>query len=147
MNMAIVWPAFALVALTFVVVLRLARQRFAAARAGRVDPRYYKVFKGEGEPEDVAATARNLLNLYEMPTLFYAGVAIAFAAGESGALLVALAWAYVALRYLHSTIHLTRNKVLWRFRAFAASLFVLLAFWATLGWQLATGGGVAAAGG
>jgi hypothetical protein len=82
-----------------------------------------------------------------MPTLFYAGVAIAFAAGESGALLVALAWAYVALRYLHSTIHLTRNKVLWRFRAFAASLFVLLAFWATLGWQLATGGGVAAAGG
>jgi hypothetical protein len=146
MTLAIVWPAFALVALTLAVVLRLARQRFAAARAGRVDPRYYKVFKGEGEPEDVAATARNLLNLYEMPTLFYAGVAIAFAAGKSGTLLVALAWAYVALRYLHSAIHLTRNKVLWRFRAFAASLVVLLAFWAALGWQLATGTGVAAAG-
>lgn len=142
--MAIVWPAFALVALTFAVVLRLARQRFAAARAGRVDPRYYKVFKGEGEPEDVAATARNLLNLYEMPTLFYAGIALAFAAGRSGTLLVALAWAYVALRYLHSAIHLTRNKVVWRFRAFAASLFVLLAYWAALGWQLATGNGVAA---
>jgi hypothetical protein len=146
MTLAIVWPAFALVALTLAVVLRLARQRFAAARGGRVDPRYYKVFKGEGEPEDVAATARNLLNLYEMPTLFYAGVAIAFAAGKSGTLLVALAWAYVALRYLHSAIHLTRNKVLWRFRAFAASLVVLLAFWAALGWQLATGTGVAAAG-
>lgn len=142
--MAIVWPAFALVALTFGVVLRLARQRFAAARAGRVDPRYYKVFKGEGEPEDVAATARNLVNLYEMPTLFYAGVAIALAAGRSGTLLVALAWAYVALRGLHSVIHLTSNKVLWRFRAFAASLVVLLAFWASLGWQLATGSGVSA---
>jgi hypothetical protein len=146
MTVAIVWPAFALVALTLAVVLRLARQRFAAARAGRVDPRYYKVFRGEGEPEDVAATARNLVNLYEMPTLFYAGVAIAFAAGRSGTLLVALAWTYVALRCLHSAIHLTRNKVLWRFRAFAASLVVLLAFWAALGWQLATGTGVAAAG-
>lgn len=144
--MSIVWPAFALVALTLAVVLRLARQRFAAARAGRVDPRYYKIFRGEGEPTDVAATARNLINLHEMPTLFYAGIAIAFAAGRSGTLLVALAWAYVALRYLHSAIHLTTNKVIWRFRAFAASMFVLLAFWGVLGWQLATGTGLAAAG-
>lgn len=144
--MSIVWPAFVLAALTFAVVLRLARQRFAAARAGRVDARYYKVFRGEGEPEEIAATARNLLNLYEMPTLFYAGVALAFAAGRSGALLVTLAWAYVALRYLHSAIHLTTNRVLWRFRVFAASTFVLIAFWAALGWDLATGGGPAAAG-
>ena len=82
--MAIVWPAFALVALTLFSVARLARMRFAAARAGRVDPRYYKVFKGEGEPPELAATSRNVTNLYEMPTLFYAGTAIAFAAGESG---------------------------------------------------------------
>lgn len=141
--MLILWPAFALVALTLAVVLRLARQRFAAARAGRVDPRYYKVFKGEGEPPEVAATARNLLNLYEMPTLFYAGVAIAFAAGRSGPLLVGLAWVYVALRYLHSAIHLTSNKVLWRFRVFATSWLVLLVFWAVLGWQLAAGAGPA----
>lgn len=144
--MSIVWPAFALVALTLAVVFRLARQRFAAARAGRVDPRYYKIFRGEGEPVDVAATARNLINLYEMPTLFYAGIAIAFAAGRSGTLLVALAWGYVALRYVHSAIHLTTNKVIWRFRAFAASTLVLLAFWGALGWQLATGTGLAAAG-
>lgn len=145
--MAIIWPAFALVALTLMVVMRLARQRFAAARAGRVDPRYYKVFKGEGEPEDVAATARNLSNLYEMPTLFYAGVAIAFAGGQTGPLLVALAWTYVGLRCVHTAIHLTSNKVLWRFRAFAASLFVLLAFWAVLGWRLAADAAPPAAGG
>ena len=144
--MSIVWPAFALVALTLAVVFRLARQRFAAARAGRVDPRYYKVYRGEGEPADVAVTSRNLSNLYEMPTLFYAGIAIAFAAGRSGGLLVALAWTYVALRYEHSAIHLTTNKVIWRFRVFAASMFVLLTFWAALGWQLATGTGLAAPG-
>jgi hypothetical protein len=130
---AILWPAFALFALTMISVARLARMRFAAARAGRVDPRYYKVFKGEGEPPELAAASRNLVNLYEMPTLFYAGTAFAFAAGESGALLVALGWAYVALRFAHTAVHLTTNKVLWRFRAFLASWIVLFAYWAVLG--------------
>lgn len=130
---AILWPAFALFALTMFSVARLARMRFAAAKAGRVDPRFYKVFKGEGEPPELAATSRNVLNLYEMPTLFYAGTAIAFAAGEAGAILVALGWAYVALRFAHSAIHVTSNKVLWRFRAFFASWVVLLAYWAALG--------------
>ncbi len=136
--MQILWPAFALVALTLVIVMRLARLRFAAVKAGRVDPRFYKVFRGDGEPEEVAATARNLLNLYEMPTLFYAGTAIAYAAGQSGALLVTLAWSYVALRFLHSAIHLGLNKVLWRFRVFAASWLVLLAFWVALAVGLVT---------
>lgn len=137
--MSIVWPAFALVALTLLVVMRLARQRFAAVRAGRVDPRFYKLFRGADEPDDVAAIARNLNNLFEMPTLFYAGTAIAFAGQVAGTPLVALGWTYVALRYLHTAIHLTSNKVLWRFRVFALSLLVLLAYWIVLGVSLARG--------
>jgi hypothetical protein len=139
--MAVVWPAFALFALTMLQVARLARLRFAAAGAGRVDPRYYKVFKGEGEPPELAAVSRNVVNLYEMPTLFYAGTAIALAAGQSGALLAGLGWAYFALRCAHTAIHVTSNKVLWRFRAFAASWLVLLAYWAVLGASLARAGG------
>ncbi len=144
--MAILWPAFALFALTAIVVLRLARLRFAAVAGGRVDPRFYKIFRGDGEPEEVAAVARNLNNLFEAPTLFYAGTAIAFAAGEAGMLLVALGWTYVVLRVLHSAIHLSTNRVLWRFRAFALSWLILLAYWAVLGVQLATAGNSAAPG-
>jgi hypothetical protein len=144
---AILWPAFALFALTMFAVLRLARMRFAAARAGRVDPRFYKVFRGEGEPQELAAVTRNVVNLYEMPTLFYAGTAIAFAAGQSAPPLVALGWAYVALRYLHSVIHMTTNKVRWRFRVFAVSWLVLAAYWVLLGTALAQSGGGQAAGG
>ncbi|HKX59318.1 MAG TPA: MAPEG family protein [Steroidobacteraceae bacterium] len=102
-------------------------------------PRFYKVFKGDGEPPELAATSRNVVNLYEMPTLFYAGTTIAFAAGESGRLLVGLGWAYVALRALHSAIHVTNNKLMWRFRAFFASWVVLLAYWAVLGAAIARG--------
>lgn len=144
--MVILWPAFALFALTAIVVLRLARLRFAAVAGGRVDPRFYKIFRGDGEPEEVAAVARNLNNLFEAPTLFYAGTAIAFAAGEAGVLLVALGWTYVVLRVLHSAIHLSTNRVLWRFRAFALSWLILLAYWAVLGVQLATAGNSAAPG-
>jgi len=130
---AILWPAFALVALTLASVARLARMRFAAAKAGRVDPRYYKVFRGDGEPPELAAQTRNLINLYEMPTLFYAGTAIAFAAGLAGPLMVGLGWAYVACRVAHTAVHLTNNKVMWRFRSFLASWLVLLAYWVVLG--------------
>ncbi|MGH8129526.1 MAG: MAPEG family protein [Steroidobacteraceae bacterium] len=145
--MAILWPAFALFALTMIVVLRLARMRFAAASAGRVDPRFYKSFRGDGEPEEVAVVSRHLINLYEMPTLFYAGTAIAFAAGQASALLVSLGWAYVAFRLAHSAIHLSTNKVRWRFRAFAASWLVLLAYWIVLGVELTAAGGALAAAG
>jgi len=130
---AVVWPAFVLFALTMLSVARLARMRFAAAKAGSVDPRFYKVFKGEGEPPELAAASRNVVNLYEMPTLFYAGTALAFAAGESGTALVALGWAYVLLRVLHTAIHVTSNKVIWRFRAFLLGWFVLFAYWSVLG--------------
>jgi hypothetical protein len=145
--MAIAWPAFALFALTAIVMLRLARLRFAAVKAGRVDPRFYWVFRGDGEPEEVAAVARNLNNLYEAPVLFYAGTAIALAAGEAGVLLASLGWAYVALRLAHSAIHLTTNRVLWRFRAFAASWLVLIAYWVVLGSGLATAAGLPAVAG
>jgi hypothetical protein len=130
--MAILWPAFALFALTMLVVFRLGSLRWRAVRRRQVDPRFYKIYRGDGEPEDVAVVSRHLVNLYEAPTLFYVGTAIAFAAGATGTLLVALGWAYVVARLLHSVIHLGSNDVLWRFRAFALSWLVLLSYWVVL---------------
>ena len=119
--MAILWPAFALFTLTMLVVSRLATLRWRAVGRRQVDPRFYKIYRGEGEPEEVAVVSRHLVNLYEAPTLFYVATAIAFTAGFAGTLLVALGWTYVGLRLLHSFIHLGSNDVLWRFRAFALS--------------------------
>ena len=42
---------------------------------------------------------------------------------------LALAWAYVALRAIHSVIHLSYNKVTHRLLAYATSNVVLAAFW------------------
>jgi len=47
-------------------------------------------------------------------------------------LLLGLAWAYVALRLLHSFIHVGYNKVMHRFNVFALSALVLLVMWVLL---------------
>jgi hypothetical protein len=136
--MQILWPAFALFALTMFAVFRLGMMRWRAVIRREVDPRYYRIFRGDGEPEEVAVISRHVRNLFEMPTLFYAGTAIAFAAGQSGPALVTLGWGYVGLRLLHSFIHLGPNDVLWRFRVFALSWLVLMAYWAVLAVALGT---------
>lgn len=135
--MAIIWPAFFLFALTAFVVFRLGMLRWRAVRRRQVDPRFYKVYRGDGEPEDIAVVSRHLVNLYEAPTLFYAATAIAFAAGLAGNLLVVTGWAYFGLRLVHSCIHLGSNDVLWRFRVFALSWLALLAYWTAIAVELA----------
>jgi hypothetical protein len=134
--MAILWPAFVLFALTTIVIFRLATLRWHAVRGRRVDPRFYKIYRGDGEPEEVAVVSRHLVNLYEAPTLFYAATAFAFAAGIAATPLVALGWTYVGLRLVHSGIHLGSNDVLWRFRVFALSWLALVAYWAVLAFEL-----------
>lgn len=136
--MRILWPAFAMFALTACVVVRLGMQRAAALKTGRVNLGFYRLYRDGKEPEDIAATARHFINLFEAPVLFYAGVIIAHVTGQTGAVLVALAWGYVAARCVHTYIHLGPNDVLWRFRVYGVSWLLLAAFWAGLGLALAT---------
>ena len=55
-------------------------------------------------------------------------------APEGPARIVALAWIYVASRFVHSFIHITYNRVMHRFWVFAFSTLALLAIWVRLGW-------------
>ena len=73
--------------------------------------------------------SRHVTNLLEVPLLFYVISIIAFVTDVTGALVVSLCWGYVALRYVHSFVHLTSNRVILRFRIFGLSLLVLMAIW------------------
>lgn len=77
---------------------------------------------------DVQA-ADNYKNLSEAPTLFYALCATAMATGYVPDWLVVCAWIFVALRYLHSFIHCTYNKVMHRFPVFLTGLTLLTGSW------------------
>lgn len=127
--MAILYPTFALAALTFFCVFRLGYLRFSAVRRGEIDHRFFRSYRDYEEPENLRILSRHVVNLHEAPVLFYAISLIAYVTETLSTLILALAWIYVALRYAHSYVHLTSNIVLYRFRLFAASHVLLAVLW------------------
>lgn len=78
-------------------------------------------------PREVQWKAHNYNHLHEAPTVFYA-VALALALiGQGDGLNATIAWAYVALRVIHSIFQATVNKVMPRFALFALSSLCLMA--------------------
>jgi len=130
---ALLLPLLAQVLLTFVVMVRMYNSRVAEFKAKGIHPDSVKTRQTFREKvTDSAHIADNFSNLFEMPVLFYVAILLAMSLLVADPVLVALAWLYVALRIVHSTIHTTYNKVMHRFYAFAASALVLLAIWVRL---------------
>ena len=128
-ELSLVYPMLALVLLTSGVLIVLFRSRVRMVRAGLAPVSYFRVFQGSPEPEFAAKPARHFTNLFEAPTLFYVACLTAMVAGVTGTAVVALAWGYVAMRYLHTYIHLGSNRVRHRMRVYFASWLFLVILW------------------
>jgi hypothetical protein len=138
-NAAIFWPMFALVLLTAMVLVRLFRSRVRAVRSGSVTTAYFRAFQGGVEPEASVVLARHFTNLFEAPTLFYVACITAMALHAVSPATVVLAWLYVLARAAHSIVHLGRNRLKYRIRAYFTSWLILLALWIELAVRIATG--------
>lgn len=79
----------------------------------------------------ISAPADNFRNQLKLPVLFYVLVLL----GPQDPVQVGLAWTFVGLRYLHALIHVTVNRVTWRFVAYAAGAAALWAGWARFALQ------------
>lgn len=134
------YPMLAMALLTFVVGYVMYRRRFAEIRRKRVRVQTVATSAGMSAALEDTAAADNFRNLFETPVLFYAGMLVVYAAQLAAPAYVALAWAYVAARVVHSTIHCTTNRVKHRFVAFLASFWLLAALWALIGWDLLVAG-------
>jgi hypothetical protein len=78
-------------------------------------------------PPQVRWKADNYNHLMEQPTLFYALALTLALVGAGGGLNASLAWAYVALRVVHSLVQALVNVVMVRFTVFMIGSLVLLA--------------------
>ena len=130
---AILYPVFALAAWTGLVLLLIPLTRIRAGRRGEIVAADFKFGESAKVPPAVSIPNRNYMNLLELPVLFYVVCLLMYVAAGTTALSVEVAWAYVALRVLHSAIHLTYNTVMHRLFVFAISNGVLLVLW-VLAW-------------
>jgi len=137
-NFQIIYPMFAMVLLTFSVLIRLFRARVRAVADGKTEVKYFRVYQGAGEAEESAKLARHFTNLYEAPVLFYACCLAILLTGISDIVMLVMAWSYVALRVVHTFIHTGRNRIGPRARVYFASWIVLLAMWLLLVFRVAT---------
>lgn len=122
----------AMVALVLLVWLRLYQTRIGEMKRRRIHPQSVASnAEMVAKLEDTRASD-NFRNLFELPVLFHAGCLAALATHQEGIALSGLAWAFVALRYAHSYIHCTYNKVMHRFQAYVLGGACLFAFWGVL---------------
>ena len=125
-----IWaPCAAMVGLTAVVWVKLYADRLGEMRARSIDPQSVATAQMAAQQLVRTQAADNFRNLFEVPVLFYALCAALALTGGSTPAFVAGAWAYVALRALHSLIHVTYNRVVHRFLAYVASTLLLFGMW------------------
>jgi hypothetical protein len=129
-DLAILWPTVALAALIFAIWSILLQRRFAHIAANRPTAADF----ANSEAVDryfrpVERPAQNLANLFEMPVLYFALVPLLLVTGSASGAQVALAWAFVALRLVHTVIHIGPNTIRTRARVYVASSAMLFAMW------------------
>ncbi|MBU6161581.1 MAG: MAPEG family protein [Myxococcales bacterium] len=128
-NQSLLLPAVGLAAWTYVMWAWMYATRIPAIqRSGmKLDGHIPRGEQMATLPAVVRWKADNYNHLFEQPTIFYPVVIIAALLPGSGVADVALAWAYVVLRVVHSVFQATVNRIEVRFALFFVSSLVLLA--------------------
>jgi hypothetical protein len=128
-NPAILYPLFALAAWTLLVLGLIPIARVRSVRRREIAPDDFKYGESAKVPGRVSIPNRNYMNLLELPMLFYVVGILLYVTGGASATAIAIAWTFVALRVVHSLIHLTYNHVLHRLTAFTLCNVALVMLW------------------
>lgn len=134
MDTRSIWlPALAMVALTFVVWLRMYFARVGQMKRERIHPQKVATSAQAAALLTDSRAADNFRNLFELPVLFYLALVVAERVGRVDGITLALAWAFVLARIVHSLVHVTYNRVMHRFVAYVAGGAVLWLLWLYVG--------------
>jgi hypothetical protein len=128
MPSQILQPVVALVLWSFVMWAWLYATRIPAIRAAKtpMPPEMTAADLNAVLPAQVRWKADNYNHLMEQPTLFYAITLVLALAGAGDGMNTWLAWAYVALRVVHSLVQALTNVIMVRFAVFMVGSLVLL---------------------
>lgn len=137
MQLELLIPVFVQVALTFVLLFRMASVRIGSIKSNTVAMKDIAVAP-ENFPAEARKAANAYHNQYELPVLFYAAIAFCLIFQQSDIIMLVFAWVFVLSRLWHAWVHSTSNYVPTRFNAFAVGVFALIGLWVYLGFKLLT---------
>lgn len=121
-------PVLALILWTFVMWVLMYKRRIPAMQKMKMDPQeWVKNPKlGDQLPASARWAADNYNHLHEQPVIFYALMFYLQLSGNADSPALYLAWAYVAIRVVHSVVQVTSNHVMTRFSLFVVGSLLLL---------------------
>jgi hypothetical protein len=125
----IFFPAIAMFFLTASVLARMGMARKRAVETREIDPKFYRLYNQGQEPPHLRQLTRHMQNHFELPPLFYAVILMLYVTGSVNSQAVITAWLFVALRALHTYVHLGSNFVPRRFMLFIGSVLMLTLLW------------------
>ena len=117
-----------MVALTFVVTMRLLYFAVKSVKKGEVHIKQYRIYDGEFPPI-LNSVRQHYKNMFEMPILFYLLAVLLLIQGNTTNLDIIFAWGFVVFRILHSISRIPNRNVNLRFGLFAGSFLMLLGGW------------------
>ena len=108
-------------------------KRVAAIKDQKMSAGYFKTYSNkENVSQELLVIERHVDNQFQLPVIFMMTCAFFVALDVVTPTIILMAWLFVALRLVHSFIHLGKNKILQRAIAYALGWGVVLAMWGGL---------------
>jgi hypothetical protein len=129
-------PILALALLIALVWIVMGVFRNYAILKGIITGNYYRRFDVDAPPDWVERPARTFNNLMQVPQLFYLVCVLMLITQRVDAAQLALAWAFVTMRWLHAIVYMGWNHLPTRFGAFMASFITLITLYVRFALQV-----------
>ena len=127
-QLALIYPLFFQVGLTFGLMLWMMRARYGALTGRQV--RLGDIALGQPAwPAQTTQISNCFRNQFELPVLFYVLALLVLTTRINDVVLVLLAWAFVITRFVHAYIDTVRNDVRMREAVFGIGALILLVMW------------------
>ena len=137
---SILMPVLVQVFLTLIVWWGVFYTRFKEAISKQVPPEKFQTRADVNQLlVDSQNVNNNLINLCELPVLFYVLALISFITGITTPFILGAAWLFVVGRIAHSIIHCTYNHVMQRFYAYFISTLSLQVLFVAICYSLLAG--------
>lgn len=128
---AVLLPLFVQVLLVFILLIWMAYQRRGAFSRGEVHPRDIAL-REPNWPKPAQQAANSFSNQFELPTLFYVVVILAWITRKADLAFVILEWVFVLSRFGQAYVHNTSNQVVTRGKIYGVGALALMLMWLIL---------------